>query len=332
MWPVSMSRRRGTEIVSSGVFLDIGSVDNGDLDARLLDRTLAEWQWYKFTEVEEVAERIQTAQVVITNKCVLNADTLARAENLKLIAIAATGTNIVDLDAAKELGITVCNIRDYATRSVAQHVITLVLNLVTSQPFYIDRVRQGEWSAGKQFSLHDKTIRELSNLQLGIVGYGALGREVARLARLLGMNVLVAEHRGCESRPDRLGFEDVMSAADVVSIHCPLNDDTLNLIDRRILQSMKPDAILINTARGGIVNEQDLADSLRAGEIAGAGVDTLTLEPPPADHPLMAADIPNLLITPHNAWASITARQACLDQLAEVVTAYQHGHPKNRVA
>ena len=290
------------------------------------------WQRYKFTSPSEVPERIRAAGVVVTNKCILDRDTMAQAENLSLIVIAATGTNVVDLEAAAEFGITVCNVRNYATRSVAQHVITLILNLVTSQPLYINRVRQGEWSEGRHFSLHDQTIRELSDLQLGIVGYGVLGREVARLARALGMNVLVAEHRGDEPRPDRLGFEDVMSTADVVSIHCPLNDETRNLIDRRVLRTMKPGAILINTARGGIVNEQDLADSLRAGEIGGAGVDTLSVEPPPADHPLLATDIPNLIVTPHNAWASITARQACLDQLAEVITAYRHGQPKNRVA
>jgi len=307
-------------------------VDNGDLDARTLDRTLPGWQWYKFTSADEVPERIRSADVVITNKCILNRDTLAQAKDLSLVVIAATGTNVVDLEAAAEFGIAVCNVRNYATRSVAQHVITLMLNLVTAQPLYINRVRQGEWSAGRQFSLHDKTIRELSDLQLGIVGFGVLGREVARLARVLGMNVLVAEHRGDAPRPDRLRFEDVMSAADVVSVHCPLNDQTRNLVDRSVLRSMKSDAILINTARGGIVNEQDLADSLRAGEIGGAGVDTLSVEPPPADHPLLATDIPNLIVTPHNAWASIGARQACLDQLAEIVTAYLHGKPKNRVA
>jgi glycerate dehydrogenase len=309
----------------------MGSVDNGDLDTRVLDHSLPGWQWYKFTSPLEVRERIRNAGVVITNKCLLDRDTLAQTENLSLIVIAATGTNVVDLEAAAEFGITVCNVRDYATRSVAQHVMTLILNLVTAQPLYINRVRQGEWSEGRHFSLHDKTIRELAELQLGIVGYGVLGREVARLARVLGMNVLVAEHRGVQPRPDRLGFEDVISGVDVVSIHCPLNDETRNLIDRCVLRTMKSGAILINAARGGIVNEQDLADSLRAGEIGGAGVDTLSVEPPPADHPLLATDIPNLIVTPHNAWASITARQACLDQLAGIVTAYRHGQPKNRV-
>lgn len=317
--------------ISQGVFLDLGSLDNGDLDTRALDRSLPGWQWFEFTPAEEVAERIRSVQVVVTNKCVLSRATLEAAGKLKLIAIAATGTNVVDLEAATECGITVCNVRDYATRSVAQHVITLILNLVTAQPFYFNRVRQGEWAAGKQFSLHDQTIRELAELQLGIVGYGILGRAVARLARSLDMGVLVAEHRGCEPRPDRLSFEAVLATSDVVSIHCPLNAETRALFDRRVMRAMKPGAFLINTARGGIVVEDDLADALRAGEIGGAGVDTLSEEPPGVDHPLLAPDIPNLIVTPHNAWASKPARQACIDQLAQVIRAFQHAQPMNRV-
>ena len=317
--------------VSQGVFLDLGSVDNGDLDTRKLDRSLPGWQWFDFTRADEVAERIRMADVVVTNKCVLDRQCLAQAGNLKLIAIAATGTNVVDLEAAAELGIAVCNVRDYATGSVAQHVITLMLNLVTAQPFYADRVRRGEWSIGRQFSMHDQPIRELHDLQLGIVGYGVLGKAVARLARKLDMNVLVAEHRGCEPRPDRLRFKDMLRAADVISIHCPLNEETNGLFDQRTFRAMKSTAVLINTARGGIVVEEDLADALRTGEIAGAGVDTLSTEPPPADHPLLAADIPNIIVTPHNAWASKAARQACLDQLATVINTFDHALPVNRV-
>jgi len=317
--------------ISHGVFLDLGSVDNGDLDTRVLDRSLPGWQWFDFSRADEIVERIQTADVVVTNKCVLSRQILQQAGNLKLVAIAATGTNVVDLEAAAELGITVCNVRDYATYSVAQHVITLILNLVTAQPFYANRVRQGEWSKSRQFSIHDQPIRELPDLQLGIVGYGVLGQTVARLARALDMNVLIAERRGCDPRPDRLRFNDMLGVADVISIHCPLTEETNGLFNQNTFRAMKRSAVLVNTARGGIVVERDLVAALRAGEIAGAGVDTLSTEPPPADHPLLAADIPNLIITPHNAWASRTARQACLDQLAAVITAFNHALPINRV-
>lgn len=317
--------------VSQGVFLDLGSVDNGDLDTRKLDRSLPGWQWFDFTRADEVAERIRMADVIVTNKCVLDRQSLAQASNLKLVAIAATGTNVVDLEAAAELGITVCNVRDYATSSVAQHVITLILNLVTAQPAYANRVRQGEWSKSRQFSMHDQAIRELHDLQLGIVGYGVLGQAVARFARALDMNVLIAEHRGREPRPDRLRFKDMLRTADVISIHCPLNEETEGLFDQGTFRAMKRSAVLVNTARGGIVVEEDLADALRAGEIAGAGVDTLSTEPPPADHPLLAEDIPNLIVTPHNAWASRAARQACLDQLATVINNFDHALPINRV-
>jgi len=256
---------------------------------------------------------------------------MAQANKLKLIVIAATGTDVVDLEAAAQFGITVCNVRDYATRSVSQHVITLILNLVSAQPFYSNRVKQGEWSQGSQFSLHDQTIREIQDLQLGIVGFGVLGRAVAKTARTLGMNVLVAERHGRASRPERLTFEEVLATVDVVSIHCPLNDETRGLFDRRVLQKMKPGAFLINTARGGIVVEQDLADALRQGELAGAAVDTFSVEPPPTDHPLLAADIPNLIVTPHNAWASQPARQACIDQVAQIINACNRSRPMNQV-
>ena len=179
--------------------------------------------------------------------------------------------------------------------------------------------------------MHNQHIRELHELQLGIVGYGVLGQAVARLARAMDMNVLTAEHRGCAPRPDRLRFRDLLRTADVISIHCPLNEETDGMFDQTTFRAMKRTAVLINTARGGIVVEQDLADALRAGEIAGAGVDVLSTEPPPKDHPLLAGDIPNLIVTPHNAWASRTARQACLDQLAMVINTFDHALPINRV-
>lgn len=318
--------------VERGVFLDLGSVDQGDLRLDALDTCLPGWQWFDFTTPGECAARIAQAHVVVTNKCVLDRAALRGAPDLELVMVAATGTNNVDLEAAGERGITVCNARDYATESVTQHTLNLALNLLSGQPWYRERVQAGDWSAQPQFSLFDRAIREASGLSLGIVGYGVLGRSVARRARALGMNVLVAEHRGRPPRGDHLPFEDVVAHADVISIHCPLNDETRDLFDRPVLETMKRDAILINTARGGIVNEQDLAACLREGVIGGAGIDVLTAEPPPPDHPLLAPDIPNLIVTPHNAWASHKARQALVDQLVQVLRAYLRGRPMNRVA
>ncbi|NIP18130.1 MAG: glycerate dehydrogenase [Xanthomonadales bacterium] len=319
-------------MLERGVFLDLGSVSNRDLDLGLLEAALPEWRMHEFTEAADCAGRIAGAQVVISNKCRLDRGTLGDASDLKLIAVAATGTNNVDLEAAREFGIGVCNARDYATEAVTQHVTALILNLVTGQAFYRDRVRAGDWSSQPQFSLFDRPIREVSGLTLGIVGFGVLGRSVAGRAKQMGMNILVAERKGHPPRGDHLPFMDVVAHADVISIHCPLNEETRGLFDRGVMERMKPDAILLNTARGGIVDEADLAACLREGIIGGAGVDVLTEEPPPADHPLLAHDIPNLVVTPHNAWASRKARQALVDQLAHVIHAFERGQPVNRVA
>jgi len=315
-----------------GVFLDLETVDSGDLDRGALVASLPEWEWFPFTDPADVGARIRDANVVVTNKCRLGTEALAGAAHLRLIAVAATGTNNIDIEAARSARIAVCNIRSYCNESVAQHVIALMLNLLTGQPWYLDQVRKGAWSAARQFCLQDRPIREARGLHFGVIGFGSLGQAVAHKAGNLGMNVLVAERKGRQPRAGRKAFEDVLSRADVLSIHCPLSDDTRNLIGRDQLRAMKADAILINTARGGIVNEQDLADCLRAGEIGGAGIDTLSREPPSPDHPLLAADIPNLLVTPHNAWASRGARQAALNQLADIITGFKAGTPLNVLA
>ena len=319
------------DVLRKGVFLDLETVDNGDLDRGPLSSCLANWDWHAFSEPQQIGERIRTADVVISNKCVLDRTALEAAENLKLLALAATGTNNVDLEAASRLGITVCNIRDYASQSVAQHTITLMLNLLTAQPWYWQSVRQGAWSNSRQFCLSDRPIRECRGLGFGVIGYGVLGRTTARLAKAMGMNVLIAEHKGRAVREGRVSFDELIHKADVLSIHCPLTDQTRGLINREVMQAMKPGALLINTARGDIVNEKDLADSLREGLIGGAGLDVLSEEPPPSSHPLLANDIPNLIITPHNAWASRTARQAAVAQLAELISAFISGEPLNQV-
>ena len=320
-----------TGVLESGVFLDLETVDNGDLDRSQLSSCVAHWQWHDFSEPPQIAGRILSADVVISNKCLLDRSAIESAENLKLIALAATGTNNVDLEAATDFGVTVCNIRDYATNAVAQHAITLMLNLLTAQPWYWQSVLKGDWCDSRQFCLNNRPIREFKELTLGIIGFGVLGRATAELAKSMGMKVLVSERKGCAVREGRISFDELIRIADVLSIHCPLAEESRGLIDSEVMQAMKPDALLVNTARGGIINEQDLANCLREGIIAGAGVDTLGQEPPPPDHPLLARDIPNLIVTPHNAWASRTARQAAMDQLAGVIRSYAAGAPLNQV-
>ena len=318
--------------LKTGVFLDLETVDSGDLDRSRLDASLPEWHWHDFSMPGDIPQRISAANVVISNKCVLDRAAMSQAPRLKLVALAATGSNNVDLVAAAELGIAVCNIRDYATSAVAQHAITLMLNLLTGQPWYWQSVRNGAWSHSRQFCLNHRPIREARELCFGVIGYGVLGRATAAMAQALGMEVIVADHKGEPPRAGRVAFEEVIRRADVLSIHCPLTDRTRGMIDAHVLRTMKRDALIINTARGGIVVEQDLADALRQGIIAGAGIDTLSKEPPPAEHVLLAADIPNLLVTPHNAWASRTSRQAAVDQLTAVITAFASGQPMNRIA
>jgi glycerate dehydrogenase len=318
-------------LLNHGVFLDLGSVDNHDLELESLSASLDDWVWYEQTSSEEVAARVAPAEMVISNKVSLDRDTLHQAECLKLIIVAATGTNNVDLEAARQQGIVVCNCRDYATEAVTQHVISSILNLATGQVFYRDRVRRGEWSLAEHFCLFDRPIRQVADLNLGVVGFGVLGKSVAATAQRLGMNVLVAERKGKPTRPDRHPFEDVIKHADVISIHCPLNEETNGLIDREVMSRMKSTAVLVNTARGGIVQETDLADCLREGLISGAAIDVLSKEPPPPDHPLLSDDIPNLILTPHNAWASRKARQALIDQIVRLIHGFERDQVINRV-
>ncbi len=319
------------DTLQQGVFLDLETVDNGDLDRSRLSSSLAHWDWHAFSEPQQIADRIRTADVVISNKCVLDRAAMKSANKLQLVALAATGTNNVDLEAASELGITVCNIRDYASNSLSQHAITLMLNLLTAQPWYWQSVRRGDWSNSRQFCLNNRPIREFRGLVFAVIGYGVLGRATAELAESMGMKVMIAERKGRATRPGRVSFEEVIKQADVLSIHCPLAGDTRELINRDVLRAMKSDALLINTARGGIINEEHLVEALQTGLIGGAGIDTLSQEPPPRDHPLLAAGIPNLIVTPHNAWASRVSRQAAVNQLADIIGAFTHGKILNPV-
>jgi glycerate dehydrogenase len=314
------------------VFLDLATVDLGDLDLNPLKAAPFDWRFHAKTDPGETAERIRDAELVVSNKVVLDRRILEGCPDLKLICIAATGTNNVDLEAAAELGITVTNVTGYATPAVVQHVFALILALTIRLPRYQKAIADGAWEKSDMFCLLDFPIREIGGKRLGIVGYGELGSGVARIAEAFGMEVLIARRPGGPKQEGRLPLEELLPRVDVLSLHCPLSDNTRNLIGERELSLMKPDALLINTARGGIVDEQALAEALRRGKLGGAGVDTLAKEPPDGGNPLLQPDIPNLILTPHSAWASRESRQRLLDGVAANIRAFQGGELRNRVA
>lgn len=314
-----------------GVFLDKDTVDNNDLDFTGLEAALPAWRWHGVTVPHEVIPRIAEAEVIVSNKVRLDEAALRAAPDLRLVCIAATGTNNIDLDAARRLGITVSNIRAYATPAVVQHVFALMLALSAKLLEYHAAVREGRWQRTTRFCLMDYPIREIAGKTLGIVGYGELGQGVARVAEAFGMEVLVAQRPGGPAQPGRLPLHDLLPRVDVLSLHCPLTPETRGLIGERELALMKPDALLINTARGGIVDEAALVHALRNGRLGGAGTDVLSVEPPTEGNPLLAPDIPNLIVTPHTAWASRESRQRAVDQVADNIRAFLAGTPRNVV-
>ncbi|HEX5707044.1 MAG TPA: D-2-hydroxyacid dehydrogenase [Pyrinomonadaceae bacterium] len=291
-----------------------------------------EWREYGQTRADEVVERLRDATIAITNKVPVRAEAIAALPRLRLIAVAATGVDNVDLGAARERGVTVSNVRGYARSVVPEHVFALILALRRNLLAFREDVRRGEWERAEHFALLTHPIRELGGSTLGLVGHGATGRGVERLARAFGMSVLISERRGAARvREGRAAFDEVLAASDVVSLHVPLNDETRGLIGRRELALMKRSALLINCARGGVVDETALRDALVAGEIAGAGVDVLSREPPRGGNVLLELDSPNLIVTPHVAWASIEAMQALADQLITNIESFARGEPLNVV-
>ena len=304
-----------------------------DLDHTRLEACVDAWDWYARTAPEEVAARIAPAAVVVTNKVALDAHAFAAAPHLRLVCVAATGVNNIDLDAAAHHGVTVCNATGYATPAVVQHTFALMLALATRLEAYHHAVRAGAWSRAPHFCLLDYPIQELAGATLGIVGHGELGRAVAALGRALGMDVQIAARPGSATAPpDRVAFPELLARADVLSLHCPLTEATQGLIDGRALAAMKPTGLLINTARGGLVDAPALAGALQRGDIAGAGIDVLEREPPPRNHPLLAEAIPNLIVTPHCAWGTGAARQRLVTQIAANIEAFRAGAPRNVVA
>ena len=315
------------------VFLDYATVSfNGDLDPVALQRAMPGLDLREHSAQAEVPAAIAGAAVVLLNKLQLTRQTMAQSPDLKLIVLAATGTNNVDLEAARERGIGVCNLRDYCTASVVQHVLGVTLLLTQQLREYDALVRSGAWQRGDQFCLLDYPIRELAGRRLGVVGHGALGRGVARAAGLaLGMEVLIANRPGGTRQPGRFDLEELLPRVDVLSLHCPLTPQTTGLIGAPQLARMKHDALLVNTARGALVDSQALADALRGGRLGGAAIDVLAEEPPSDGNPLLAPDIPNLIVTPHIAWAAREARQRCLDEMAANVEDFLRGGHRGRV-
>ena len=289
-----------------------------DSDSLGTDLTLSEFESlpvtltrYPTTTPEQVNERIRDAEIVLVNKVVLNADALGQAEKLRYVGVLATGTNNVDTDYCQQHGITVNNVDGYGTDSVAQHAMMLLLNLATSFAPTTQQVKQGDWSRSPYFCLLDNPVMELAGKHLVIVGFGTLGQRFAELARAFGMKVSVAARPGTTSA-ERRALDGLLPEADVVSLHCQLSPQTDKLINAERLALMKSSALLINTARGGLIDEVAMVTALNGGQIAGAALDTLSVEPPPADHPLLSLSLPNLIITPHSAWSAKEARQRLL--------------------
>jgi len=295
-----------------------------------------EWVEYPSTKPAQVVERLAGASIAIINKVPLPATAIAALAELKMVAVAATGTNIVDLDACRARGIVVANIRGYAEHTVPEHVMALLLALSRNLIAWRATVQAGRWQQSEQFCLFDHPIRDLHGATLGLIGAGSLGNGVARLAEAFGMRVLRAERRDAAIvRPGYTAFAEVLATADAISLHCPLNDSTRGLIGEAELRAMKSSALLINTARGGIVDEAALVRALKEGWIAGAGFDVISAEPPPHGHPMTDPQLlalPNFLLTPHVAWASRPAMQILADQLIDNIEAFVAGRPQNRVA
>jgi glycerate dehydrogenase len=291
-----------------------------------------EWVEYPESFAHQVAERIHDATIIISNKLSLGEPQLAAATNVKMIAIAATGSDCVDLDYCRRRGITVCNVRGYAANSVPEHVLMLILALRRNLLAYRADVREGKWRQSKQFCLLTHPLNDIKGSTIGIVGYGAIGKSMAQLAEAVGMNVLLAEHKNARDiRPGRTSFAELLEQSDVVTLHCPLTDDTRDMFGLKEFAMMKPNALLINTARGALIQDKALVDALRSGLIAGAAVDCLREEPPRNGSPVLDLNLQNFIVTPHVAWASDEAVQALADQVIDNIEAFVAGRPQNRL-
>lgn len=317
------------------VFLDAETY--GDVSLRrftdLWDCTI-----HRVTSTAETTQRLAGHSIIVTNKVVIDRMVLSspEARDLQLIAVAATGTDIIDREEAGKRGVKVCNVPGYATQSVAQFTMALILELATRAGRYGDAVKRGDWQKSPVFSLLTYSTIELSGKKLGIVGYGNIGRAVAQMARGFGMDVLIAARPGTTGgvAHDRTELEQLFRQADIISLHCPLTPETKNLINEKTLALMKSTAFLINTARGALVEEATLMQALRDNRIAGAALDVITQEPPSPNHPIIQAakELDNLIVTPHTAWSAREARERLLHEVGENIGAFLQGRDRNRVA
>ncbi|MDO8811100.1 MAG: D-2-hydroxyacid dehydrogenase [Gallionella sp.] len=314
-------------------FSHIVFLDRGTLPVAMRAPALPlQWREHESTALEQIVERLEYAEVAVANKVPLMVASLAQLPRLKLIAVAATGTNNVDLDYCREHGIAVCNVSGYSTHSVAEHTFALLLALRRQVHSYHADIVAGAWQRSEHFALLSHPLNDLHGSTLGIFGFGDIGKAVARIAEAFGMKVLVAERKNATTiRAGRVPFDQMLVEADVVTLHCPLTPDTLHLIAGPELRRMKPSSIIINVARGGVVDEAALAQALREGWIAGAGVDVLTSEPPRLGNPLLEMAGSNCIITPHVAWASQQAMARLAEEVVCNIEAFYAGEPRNRI-
>ena len=315
----------------AAVFLDYNTIGPDDLDPSPLIDCLPDIEFYGSTTPDEVKDRIQNAEFILTNKVQLNSSNLEEAKKLKFIGLTATGADNIDLDYAKKKNIRVCNIRAYCTQSVVEHVFGALLSLTHNLRSYSQLVDDGDWQKSDDFCLLRYPIKELSSMKLGVVGYGELGRNVAKMGKAFGMSVIINTRSKNEfnSEEEHVTFKRLLEESDVVSLHCPLTIETKNLIGIEEVKLMKPSSILINTARGGLIDSEALLFALKNGMIAGAAIDVLPEEPPINGNALLEYKKLNLIMTPHIAWGTIEARQNAINQLADTIKAFQNNQKIN---
>ncbi|MCK5394447.1 MAG: D-2-hydroxyacid dehydrogenase [Gammaproteobacteria bacterium] len=316
------------------LFLDRASLFPEDLDFSALD-DVADWQWFDNAVVTDIQHTLDKAEIIVTNKVQISRDVIESCTQLKLICVAATGVNNIDIEAARQNDITICNVRAYATASVVQHVFSLILSLNRKLFQYKKAVLDGEWSRSEFFCYFGDPVSDLDGKTLGIIGYGELGKAVAKVAKCFGMNVLIANsHKAgnqADARENRVDLKILLASSDIVTLHCPLTENNYHMIGEQEISTMKTDSILINAARGGLVDEKALLHALQSKQIAAAALDVLEEEPAAVNNALINYRNDNLIITPHIAWASRESRQRLVNEIAKNIQAHQNGALRNIV-